>query len=322
MWLTLHSYKGYYYLFLGILSLFAGCSALRQPASLEQNDDFIEHLEAQIVPVPLSFVEYPKTDVIDTQRVIRDTVSFFYISQYEITNKQYLIYVQDIKQKEGLKKYAAALPDTTVWRDSLGFNEPYVQYYFRHPSYNNYPVVGVTYEQAKEFCNWLTVQYNENPKRKYDQVIFRLPTKLEWYAAARGEDGYTVFPWQGYSARNAQGQLRANFLYVPDRNIYRDEDGRLVAMGGDDNKDNILPKKLQNQGGMTYPVKSFEPNSFGIYNLAGNVEEFVEEEGITKGGSWYDPGYYLLISSEEQYDTLSSASKQRGFRFVMEIVEQ
>ena len=93
----------------------------------------------------------------------RVTVSSFYIDQFEVTNFNWLEYLYWIKRtyEEYPMIYKNALPDTLCWRSPLAYNEPYVEYYLRHPSYQNYPVVGVSWTQANDFCKWRTDRVNE-----------------------------------------------------------------------------------------------------------------------------------------------------------------
>jgi gliding motility-associated lipoprotein GldJ len=83
----------------------------------------------------------------------RVTVSSFYMDETEITNLDYREYLYWLRRvySDYPEVHRRALPDTLVWRSPLAFNEPYVQYYFRHPSYNNYPVVGVSWLQANDY---------------------------------------------------------------------------------------------------------------------------------------------------------------------------
>lgn len=94
----------------------------------------------------------------------RITVSSFYMDQAEIANVDYREYLYWLGRVFGLdypEVVKAALPDTLVWRGRLAYNEPYVEYYLRHPSYNFYPVVGVSWVQANQFCSWRTDRVNE-----------------------------------------------------------------------------------------------------------------------------------------------------------------
>jgi gliding motility-associated lipoprotein GldJ len=91
------------------------------------------------------------------------TVSSFYMDETEVRNVDYREYLFWIKRvyKDYPEVFRRALPDTLVWRSPMGFNDPYVQYYFRHPSYNNYPVVGVSWTKANDYCLWRTDRVNE-----------------------------------------------------------------------------------------------------------------------------------------------------------------
>ncbi|MGL1627278.1 SUMF1/EgtB/PvdO family nonheme iron enzyme, partial [Vibrio parahaemolyticus] len=95
----------------------------------------------------------------------RVTVNSFFIDKTEISNlnyREYLYWLEGTFGGAGMDSIVdQAKPDTLVWRDQLSFNEPYVEYYFRHPSYNNYPVVGVSWKQATDFCIWRTDRVNE-----------------------------------------------------------------------------------------------------------------------------------------------------------------
>ena len=143
-------------------------------------------------------------------------------------------------------------PDTLVWvRDyTYGFNEPLADYFW-HPAYDNYPVVGVTWSQAKAFNAWRTQLMNNwrNSNGQSDVQRFRLPTDAEWEYAARGGLELSPYPWGGPYMRNAQGCPLANFK--PMRGDYV-EDG----------------------GAYTVDISSYSPNDYGLYNMAGNVAEW------------------------------------------------
>ena len=91
------------------------------------------------------------------------TVSSFYMDETEVKNVDYREYLFWLRRvyKDYPEVFRRSLPDTLVWRSPMGFNDPYVQYYFRHPSYNNYPVVGVSWIKANDFCLWRTDRVNE-----------------------------------------------------------------------------------------------------------------------------------------------------------------
>jgi len=252
------------------------------------------------------------------------TVSSFYMDETEVTNfayLEYLYWLDRVYSADYPEVYKKALPDTLVWRSKLGFNEPYVEYYLRHPAYRDYPVVGVNWLQANDYCAWRTDRVNEiilireglfehypnqinednfntqaylygqyesgkridgipdlNPNREYRNVRmedgillphYRLPTEAEWEYAAYGLIGNTIeelipdrklYPWNGHAVRNSNekyiGQILANF-----------KRGRGDNMG--------VAGKLNDNADITAPVYAYWPNDYGLYNMAGNVSEWV-----------------------------------------------
>jgi sulfatase modifying factor 1 len=253
-------------------------------------------------------------------------VESFHICKHELSNGEYLQFINDIYKRDTLF-YHRMLPDTQVWKKGLSFNEPFTLYYFRHPAYRDFPVVGITHEQARRYCEWLTGNYMSSPKRKYKSVKFSLPTRDQWLYAAGGSK--QTFPF-GYYIQNSKGQALANFRVFLQGSISR---ARETAIPGADTSKKVvsyiadpslnyyihIPEDFGSF--ITTPVESYYPGINGLYNMGGNVEEYVRENGITKGGSWNDPGYYLRNCVEETYDTTLSASAERGFRYVMEILK-
>jgi sulfatase modifying factor 1 len=253
----------------------------------------------------------------------RVTLHSFYMDETEISNIQYLEYLYWLSRVYGTdypEVYKKALPDTLVWRDRLAFNEPFVELYLRHPAYQDYPVVGVSWLQASDFCRWRTDRVNEqiliregilrvNPAQvnednfntdsylanQYEGLVksplkdlspngdtrkvrmedgillprYRLPTEAEWEYAAFALIGNTKFervgerklyPWNGHVVRNAdekyKGEMLANF-----------KRGRGDNMG--------VAGKLNDNADIPAPVFSYLPNDYGLYNMAGNVSEWV-----------------------------------------------
>jgi len=219
----------------------------------------------------------------------------------------------DYINKEELLIY----PDTTVWVSDFtySFNEPMHDQYFWHPAYNDYPVVGVTWDQAKAFCNWRTKNKNDYLRSQGEPTVpvFRLPTEAEWEYAARGGLEYATYPWGGPYADDDRGCFMAN--YKP--------------MRGDYLADHAL---------YTAQADAYYPNGYGLYNMAGNVSEWTntaydvssyyfvstmnpnyEDENnnrkVIRGGSWKDVAYYLQVSSRD-YEYKDSARSFIGFRTV------
>ncbi len=252
----------------------------------------------------------------------RVTVPSFYMDQFEVRNVDYREYLYWVSRvfRDYPEVYQKALPDTLVWRRKLAYNEPYVEEYFRHPAYREYPVVGVSWLQANEYCKWRTDRVNEDilirygilrmdpnqmaednfnleaylagqyegdvkqdlqnldpdidtRKVRWEDGIFlpkyRLPTEAEWEYAALAIVGNTVderiyerriYPWNGHYVRNKDQKYRGKLM----ANSYR---GRGDAMG--------VAGNLNDDAAICAPVDSYWPNDYGLYCMAGNVNEWV-----------------------------------------------
>lgn len=213
-------------------------------------------------------------------------------------------------------------PDTTCWVNDFrnSDNEIYMRNYFSNPAYNDYPVVGVTWEQANAFCAWRTEYLLKGlgPEARFVQR-YRLPTEAEWEYAARGKDG-TEFPWEDEGVMSGEGCFFANFK--PDRGNYT-KDGNLI----------------------TSKTGIYASNSNGLYDMAGNVAEWTStvytEAGAeamndlnpqleynaakedpykmkkksVRGGSWKDPESYIR-SAWRTWEYQNQPRSYIGFRCV------
>ena len=291
----------------------------------------------------------------------RVTVSSFYMDETEVANidyREYLYWLDRVFGESYPEVFLKALPDTLVWREELSYNEPFVETYFRHPSYDEYPVVGVNWLQANEFCKWRTDRVNEmlliekgilnpnteqkdednyntdaylvgqyqgdvrknlkdirtggeRPVRFEDGILlpaYRLPTEAEWeYAALALQGNQTseqderisdrrIYPWNGttvrYQKRNKnQGMILANF---------KRGKGDYMGMAG----------RLNDQAHIPGPVRTFIPNDFGLYNMAGNVSEWVSD--------LYRPMTSTTLRDVENHDL----NPYRGGKFQQKILDE
>lgn len=230
--------------------------------------------------------------------------------------------VRQLKNRKDLisNKIVNVYPDTVMWlRDfQYAYNDPKMRMYFSHKGFANYPVVGVTWEQAQAFCHWRTQLFNS--VSTVGGQDYRLPTEAEWEYAARGGKQLALYPWGGNYIRDNEGCYLANFK--PMRGSYTDD-----------------------TGATTVRVQSYKPNAFGLYDMAGNVAEWtssaysgssntlvadmnpnfqynakvddpdVLKQKVVKGGSWKDIAYYLQ-SGVRTYEYQYESRPYIGFRCV------
>jgi formylglycine-generating enzyme required for sulfatase activity len=241
-------------------------------------------------------------DLRSIQKHIIKINDHLYASQFEVTNDEYSIFLNHLKQNKQTEKYQWSQIDSSQWRVNSAYNEPFVSYYHAHPAYANYPVVNVSFEGANFFCEWLTEQYNTNAKRQFKKVLFRLPTKEEWITIAKCGNPSATYPWEGIELKTKKGLYRCNFIRAVD-------DTMGVAGNNNDHAD------------ITAPSKSYWPNQCGIYNLSGNVAEMIADKGKTMGGSWLDEAEAMKIESPGKFATYNTPMPTIGFRYVMEIIE-
>jgi len=304
------------------------------------NEEYMEVLEDMYLPENERFFRRKEIDSrkltyeyqwVDMQQAAKKT------NRYNFQTKQYegVAYDQFGEQTQIKDRTAFIMndavnvyPDTLCWISDFtySFNEPWTEKYFWHPGFDEYPVVGVTHQQATAFTIWRSRYLNDYLRKKGQPEVmeYRLPTEAEWEYAARGGLENAMYPWGGMYTRNDKGCFLANFK--PLRGRY-----------GDDGGNN------------TMAVASYAPNDFGIYDMAGNVAEWtssafdesaysfthdfnptykynalpddphVMKRKVIRGGSWKDVGYYLLCGSRS-YEYQDSAKSFIGFRCVRDYV--
>ena len=311
-------------------------------------------IEGGVFVMSGSAINVPGQELSSYNHKRETTVSSFYMDETEVSNTNWLEYLNWIRTNfpKDYEYYYNEMPDTLVWRRPLSYNEPYVDNYLRHPAYQDYPVVGVSWEQAQRYCEWRTDRVNEyllrqrgymttfkdlnggaakanttaaatppptgpfstdtylagqhddkgkramkdlNPAnaangtatagaggkntatrtvRLEDGILkqpYRLPTEAEWEYAALGLIGNTqyeninsnkIYPWSGLGLSSAKKSTRGLIL----ANFKRTK-GDYMGVGG----------SLNDKGSITVAVRSYTPNDFGLYNMAGNVSEWVAD---------------------------------------------
>jgi len=219
-------------------------------------------------------------------------------------------------------------PDTLVWTSdyTYSYNDPWSRNYFHHPSFDDYPVVGVSWKQAVAFSKWRTSILDKYLMSREEPLHdeFRLPSETEWEYAARGGFDLLPYPWGGPYTTNEVGCFLANFK--PRR-------GNYVADGGI----------------KTVKVASYNPNNFGLFDMAGNVAEWTSnaydesafnfshdmnmdfnydaqdsdpqilKRKVIRGGSWKDISHFIQVGTRD-YEYQDTAKSYIGFRNVISFI--
>ena len=222
------------------------------------------------------------------------------------------------------KEVVNIYPDTLCWVHDYTYsmNDDYTRRYFTSSAYDNYPVVGISWVQAKAFCVWRTNYLNQYLESiDYTAMNdYRLPTEAEWEYAARGGMAGESYPWGGPYVRNPNGCFLAN--YEPLRGAYDDDGGMKTLMVG-----------------------HYAPNDYGLYDMAGNVSEWcldsynestyiianalspyyeyqaaeddpaAMKRKVIRGGSWKDQKYFIQVQTRT-YEFQDTAKSYIGFRCV------
>jgi len=219
-------------------------------------------------------------------------------------------------------------PDTMTWDHdySYSFNDPYSRNYFWHPAFDDYPVVGINWNQANAFAHWRTKMMNDFLRKSKQPTLpkFRLPTESEWEYAARGGLDNSPYPWGGPYTRNLKGCFLANFKPLR---------GNYTADGGI----------------KTIKTMSYNPNGYGLYDMSGNVAEWtsnaydesafsyshdmnmdyhydaedsdaeVLKRKVIRGGSWKDIAYFIQTSTRT-FEYQDTAKSYIGFRCAVDFL--
>ncbi|MDH5598228.1 MAG: SUMF1/EgtB/PvdO family nonheme iron enzyme [Cyclobacteriaceae bacterium] len=292
-----------------------------------------------MVPIPAGTFHMGQTDEDPASTQInfnkQVTIGQFFMDDTEITNNEYRQFINQLFEdsvsvlgEEGI--YENYYPDTMVWvRDfSHHMGDPIQDYYYWHPGYDQYPVVGIDWNAATYFSLWRTNYWNDFRKQIGEPLMpnFRLPSEAEWEYAARGGRDMAKYPWGNPYIRNSRGCMLANFK--PNRGNYYDDGYAYTA-----------------------PVQSFFPNDYGLYDMSGNVSEWVLDDfnpasvpvvwdlnpqfidkrtnpnetvydpsilpkKVIRGGSWKDVAFYLQTGTRT-FEYRDTARAYIGFRNAM-----
>lgn len=260
-----------------------------------QQSEVLELIQNENKKTPLL---YTLLDIKSLEKNMASVSENLFVGKCEVTQGEYNLFLENLKRAGNTELYTTCLYDSTQWGKGVlaqSFNGPMMNLYHWHPAYSTYPIVNISYEAAKAYCQWLTDQYNTQRKRTYMQVVFRLPTPEEWRNAAGSGNpkARTPFPNDSFKSCDKDCWL-ANV---------RPGEGRLFEDGGFH----------------TVKVNSYNPNAFGLYNTIGNVSEMTSVKGSALGGSWFslpEECYFNLVQS------YSGPNPFTGFRIVMEIIQE
>jgi formylglycine-generating enzyme required for sulfatase activity len=218
-----------------------------------------------------------------------EIASNMFIDETEITNMNWREYMYWMERTYGKssEQYIGTIPDSSVW------TKEYKTLYFSHPAYGDYPIVGVSWKQAKAFCDWrservmerVTINKEMKPNKNYPtKVTYRLPSSEEWERIANA--GYT---------EKIEKKLKTKYKGASTANFH---------------------SPSQDAANTTAPVYQYWPNKYGTYNMLGNVAEMTNEEGVAKGGSWKQLQEDVSVNKNFKYER---SSNWVGFRCMCEV---
>lgn len=250
----------------------------------------IDGLKKRFKP-PKNYVYVPSGNM--TVNTIDLSIQGFFIADHEITNAEYTAFLDDLKASNRMEDYEIAKIKPTNWTTINEHLKPFEIVYHTHKAYEDYPVVNISKEGAKLYCEWMNKRFENSKYGEHFHINFRLPQEVEWVYAAQGGNKNAIYGWGSNELTNNKGQFYANF------------------------------KKTQPAIGevsLMAPVHSYYPNEYGIYNLSGNVAEYTATTGSIKGGAWKDGIEALDIFNKNNYEEQSSP--YIGFRPVITVVRK
>ncbi|MFT5834103.1 MAG: hypothetical protein ACI97N_001737 [Cognaticolwellia sp.] len=250
--------------------------------------------------------DYPNLNLKEIQKgflLIRDNI---WAGETELKVADYDLFLMDLVKNRDFETLAFCKTEKTDWESFLDEKEKASSdeklFHHGHPDDANMPIQNISYEAAVAYSEWLTEVYNQSTykKKKFQKVVFRLPTESEWELAAKG--GLNAdYPWGDGFYKNSKG------CYLSNTDVANETTCETCA-------------KASNDGGFfTVPADSYFPNNFGLYNVTGNVAEMIATKNIAKGGSWNDSPLNATTISKQNYTT---PSPKIGVRIFMEVIEE
>ena len=291
-------------------------------------DESVESIEFKKIDIDIKSLDKNMAQIKDN----------LYANRFEVTNADYGTFVDYLKQNGYDELYQKARINLDKYE--LVNRQFHVNYHDNYKSsngnYGDYPVMDLTHEAAILYCDWLTSQYNQQEKRTFKKVKFRLPTKDEWQIMALGFRNFQT--WQldenivvaklnvGKSAQTGEFKVAGNEVDYPwyngsweHRNKISNEHGCYLANVMTEEKV-YCPSGIIGDGyKITSPVGSYFANGMGFYDVVGNVAEMIDVSGEAMGGSW---GHGEKESTIHSVNTYEIADPMVGFRIFMEVIEK
>jgi formylglycine-generating enzyme required for sulfatase activity len=280
-----------------------------------QNADRLSDVKKYFSKSETNIREYPKLNIKKLEKQFQNVEEALWASSAELSVQEYETFLMDLVKNRDYDQLMVTKAEKTDWMSLLP--EQYRQlskddiFKHGHPDDANMPIQNISHEAAVAYCDWLTKVYNNSDykKKKFQHVIFRLPTETEWMKTAKAGHSTAPYPWGGYQPRNAKGCYLANF------NVTGLSNEEAAAKDCEDCEKQLTA----NDGGFfTVLTDAYFPNDFGCYNMSGNVAEMVQKKGIAKGGSWEDLPKNCQVDAVKSYTKSSPAI---GFRVFMEVVK-
>lgn len=243
------------------------------------------------------------------------TIQQFYMGTMEVTNLEYRTFLNDLLIKGKTEEYIDAYPTEANWINMKNLNlNAFKDVYFTHPAFDHYPVVNVSFEGVQMYCKWFMEEFHEYVKipdvNDYRSVLnVRIPTREEWCYAASSCGKYTVYPW-GNSLKNKYGMYEANCIIPKDS---------IITTATNTQKNNLHLDVIAVAG-------SYNTTDLGLYNISGNVAEYVYNNYKTNdigtaGGGWMDNPESIKIYAEDPYQGMILGSPNIGFRIVFTMLD-
>jgi formylglycine-generating enzyme len=299
-----------------VIALFIQQTVLAQTLDISILPKNVRELLKDFVSVPeAEFTQgfYTGSDSLQLHTASKKFVKSYYINRFEVGNGDFRAFYT----ATGLN---IDRPDSVIWETEFPhyYGEPYIENYLSHPSYLEYPVSCVTWEQAFRYCEWQTKEVNALLKNTDYEVVIRLPTEAEWERAAlpKSHDDApnfkpmrkSVFPWGSTFFGRSKNKGELKFMCNSGPTLTK--------------TDYCLMNYADDGYEFTAPVNAFPPNELGLYHIAGNVAEWtsdfyrVDTAVVNKIRQGFHNIYYMQNTKRSLFTLCFPPDKYNDFMIV------